>query len=204
MSVENFDSFTVLLPNREGWSHLTDVTPAEGGRRVRKAKLPSYGIFRVEQGWLRFPPNDMDAFRTFFQAREGAFDSWLYMPVLEVNRSITGEALGTATAGQTDFPLDSKYIKSSTLVVYVDAVKQTSGWSLVDNNTAPLVRFAAAPGAGKVVTADYDRYIPVTFDQDGFSDDIRHLSSAGDSSSVAHVRGLTWTQDIPGSHLVSP
>jgi hypothetical protein len=202
MSTENFDSFTVMLPNLEGWEHLTDAAGAEGGRRVRKAKLPSYGIFRVRQGWLRFPPNDVSDFKDFFNARQGAYDSWLYMPVLEADRSIAAEALGTGDGSTTDFALDSKYLKASTLVVKVDSVVE-SGVTLVNNNTTPLVRFDTAPSGGEVLTADYDRYVPVTFDQDGFSFDPRHLAGTDDDSTV-YVRGLTWTQNFPGSHLVSP
>lgn len=69
----------------------------------------------------------------------------------------------TAGAGQTDFAFEHKYIDAGSVKVTVDGVPQTSGWSLVDNNTAPKVRFTVAPGAGKTVVITANFYVPVHF-----------------------------------------
>jgi hypothetical protein len=195
------NSFTVHQPYQEGWEHETSRSPAAGGREVRKARLPVQGRFRVRLAQLRFPPNAPSTFEAFFEARQGAYDTWLYLPVLQANRSITAEAVATAGAGETDFPLDSKHIKASTLTVYEDGTPQAA-YTLTGNYTAPVIEFDAAPGAGVVITADYDRYIPVRFDADDYDFDPRMFSDAGDASSVLYIRGLTWRQDYAGSHLV--
>ncbi len=201
MSTEIFP-FTVHRPyHGEGGAHLTQRSSAEGGREFRRAALPANGLFRVRRAVLRFPPNDPTTFQSWFDDRQGGYDSWLFLPALEVWRVVTDEALGTSTGGAGEtFALDSKHIKASTLVVKVGGVDQDGDWNLTGNYSAPIVNTEAGFDAG-AVTATYDRYIPVRFDQDDFDFDVSHFG-ADDDSSTLYVRTLTWRQDRPGSHLV--
>jgi len=68
-----------------------------------------------------------------------------------------------AAAGQTDFAFEHRYIDAGSVRVSVDGVPQVSGWSVVDNNTAPLIRFDTAPGAGATVDLVANFYVPVHF-----------------------------------------
>lgn len=91
-----------------------------------------------------------------------AAESFLVMPYTGkfMREEITSY---TAAAGQTDFALEHKYIDAGSVTVKVDGVPQTSGWSLVDNNTAPKVRFSVAPGVGKTILVTANFYVPVHF-----------------------------------------
>jgi hypothetical protein len=194
-------TFIVHQPYRgEGGGHLTGRSTADGGREVRVARLPAEGFFRSRLGEILFPPNNPTTFQTFFDARQGGFDTFLFPPVFEVWREVRGESIGTGDGAEKDFALDSKYINASTLVAYEDGSPQ-AGISLINNNTAPLVRFDSAPSGSVALTADYDRYIPCRFDQDDFDFGIKGLGNS-DANSILVVRGLTWRQDNPGSHLV--
>jgi hypothetical protein len=188
MSTEVFN-FTVHRPyHGEGGSHRTAVTEAEGGRLVRKPILPSDGIFRVRTAQLRFPPNTYSTFVDFFNARRGYW------------REVRAEALGTGDASTVVFALDSMYIDATTLVVYVDDVEEESGWTLVGNNTAPRITFDTAPAEGEVITADYDRYISVTFSMDDIDPKVLSLGSSDANSILMVPFGVA--QDRAGSHLV--
>ena len=103
---------------------------------------------------------------------------------------------------ETDFALDSKHIKESTLVVKVDgSVVSTNDWDLTGNNTAPIVEFDTAPTDTHPITASYDRYIPCVFDQPSWRPNLRSLATT-DAASILLITALTWSQDRSGSHLV--
>ena len=89
----------------------------------------------------------------------------------------------TAIAAQTDFQLIKSYyigetetwnenksdIQPSTLyppLVRVDGAIQTEGVGYTLDDSTGIVIFGAAPGAGKVITADYRFYYRVRFDVD--------------------------------------
>jgi len=48
--------------------------------------------------------------------------------------------------------------------VYLDGIKQVSGWSV--NTTTGLITFSTAPAAGEEITADLELDVPVRFDTD--------------------------------------
>ena len=200
MSTEIF-SYTVHQPYAEGVIHLTEISEAQGGRENRLARYPAYGIFRVSRSSLRFDVagNALSTFVTFFNARQGRYDTWLYAPLYDAFGLVTAEALGTGAGVATDFALDSKYIVSATLLVYVGGVLQTSGYSLVTNYTTPIVRFTGAPTG--VITATYHRYYPCRFEQDELQITPKMLAGTDDTS-VLVVENLSWRQNYAGSHLV--
>jgi len=120
------DSFTVAKPYSEDFSYPVDVVNAGDMRRIRKQRLP-YGLFKVYQGVIEFPRNALSTWEDFWVAMAGGYDSFLYLPVLGIHRSVADEALGTAAGGGSEeFALDCKYIKASTLVIKSGGVTQTT------------------------------------------------------------------------------
>jgi uncharacterized protein (TIGR02217 family) len=194
-------SFTVTQPYAEGVEHKTDIQEAQGGREARLARWPAYGLFRVSRAGLHFSSsrNTLSTFVDFFNDRQGRYDTFLYKSVFDVFNTVTTEDCGTGNGVLTDFALDSKYIDSSTLLVYVAGVLQSSGYSLINNNTTPTIRFSAAPTGA--ITATYEFYYPCRFEQDDVQ--IIVLSQGtSDTESVLAVQNITWRQDYSGSHLV--
>ncbi len=118
---------------------------------------------------------DMDVVQAFFRARYGKaygfrFKDWSDYQALE-------QSLGTGNGAQTAFQLAKTYVSgaygysreiskpvSGTVKIYLNSVLQSAGFS-VDHATG-MVTFTVAPGAGVMVSADFDFDVPVRFDTD--------------------------------------
>lgn len=118
---------------------------------------------------------DMDVVQAFFRARYGKaygfrFKDWSDYQAL-------GQTLGTGNGAQTAFQLAKNYTSgaygysreiskpvSGTVKIYLNSVLQSSGFS-TDHATG-IVAFTVAPGAGVIVSADFDFDVPVRFDTD--------------------------------------
>ncbi len=121
---------------------------------------------------------DMDAVIAFFRARFGKaygfrFKDWADYQAVGQN---IGTGNGTLTAfqltktyssGGNSYVRDIKKPVSGTVKIYLNAVLQSSGYS-VDHATG-IVTFSSAPGAGVIVSADFDFDIPARFDTDQLS-----------------------------------
>lgn len=120
----------------------------------------------------------LEALIAFFRARRGRaygfrFKDWSdYMA--------TAQTLGTGDGSATAFSFVKRYqsgsviavrtirkLVSGTVKIYLDGVEQTGGFSVDLNQGA--VTFAAPPGLGVVVAADYEFDVPVRFDTDRLS-----------------------------------
>ena len=197
-------TFDVHQPYSEGPAFLTTRSAAQGGREVRRKGQDSE-LFAVFSAWLLFVTggNSLSGFHTFFTDRDGGYDTFLYKPKLELFHKVTLEAVGTGDGAEDEFALDSKYIDSATLLVYVDgSLKETPGdYALTGNLTAPIIDFVVAPSNLDAVTATYERYYPCRFNQDRALYTPRSLGDT-DAGSAMYCKNLTWRQDYPGSHLV--
>lgn len=121
---------------------------------------------------------DITTLLNFFRARMGMAHSFPYKDWGDFEG--TGELIGTGDAVETQFQLIKTYDsggyddyvrditkpKPGTVKIYIDAVEQTSGWS-IDPLTG-IVTFTAAPGDTLLITADYEFYVPCRFDTDYF------------------------------------
>jgi uncharacterized protein (TIGR02217 family) len=121
---------------------------------------------------------DMDILQAFFRARYGKaygfrFKDWS-------DYQAVGQTLGTGNGTQTAFQLTKTYTSGAysysrdikkpvtgTVKIYLNAVLQGAGFSV--DLTTGIVTFSAAPGAGVIVSADFDFDVPVRFDTDTLS-----------------------------------
>lgn len=122
------------------------------------------------------------AFLNFFIARRGAAYAFPFYDHMDHSSAGDGHAtptdidqlIGTGDNAATAFQLRKVYEDASgstvrnitlpitgTVVIALDAVPQTSGWS-VDTQTG-VVTFSTPPGVGVDVTAGFSFYVPVRF-----------------------------------------
>jgi uncharacterized protein (TIGR02217 family) len=155
----------------------TSITTTFAGFEQRNINwLKSRGRWDVSTGLKN--QADMAALQAFFRARYGKaygfrFKDWSDYQGVAQN-------LGLGNGSQTTFQLVKLYssggysysreIKkpvSSTVKIYLNSILQSSGFSI--DHTTGIVSFAAAPGAGVIVSADFEFDTPARFDTDTLS-----------------------------------
>jgi uncharacterized protein (TIGR02217 family) len=117
----------------------------------------------------------LQALVEFFYARRGRAYGFRFKN--HDDYDAVGEVLGTGDANETDFQLVKAYTSggetlsrliakpvANTVALYLDSSLQGSGWSV--DTTTGIVTFDSAPGAGVVVSADFEFDVPVRFDTD--------------------------------------
>ena len=173
---------------REYLSFRNAVHEQGGGRRVVQ-KIHAAGEF-VVRGTLLCPNQGGTShdFETFWNARFGGFESFLYKP-----QSPGAKAMGdlfAAAVGQTDFVATRRFLDTTTLIVRKNGVLQTLGahYTVVNESGGAyalgtssrlVVRFAVAPGAGVPVSLAYDFYVPVRFEGDDLPDEQEWATGGG-------------------------
>jgi uncharacterized protein (TIGR02217 family) len=136
--------------------------------------------YRISLG-LNNRTNDVDAFLAFWQLRRGPFQGFRFKD----HRDFRGIAqdLGTGTGAKLTFQLRKAYANSDavtgasssmyrliakplpgSVVPYLDGVEVVSGFTV--DTTTGIISFSSPPGAGVVVTADFEFDVPVRFTQD--------------------------------------
>lgn len=126
--------------------------------------------------FLRDNPTDgeLAALRGFFNARQGQFDTWLYLD--PDDNSVTGQQIGVANGTTVDFKLvramdgfiEPMLAPNVVTAVYVGGVLQDPADYTVNlwgSSKPGVVTFDAAPASG-AVTADFSYYFPCRFDDD--------------------------------------
>ncbi len=155
----------------------TSITTTQGGFEQRNINwLKSLGRWDVSTGIKN--KSDMDAVIAFFRARFGKaygfrFKDWSDFQAV-------GQNIGTGNGSQTTFQLTKTYTSGSnsyirdikkpvsgTATIYLNSILQSSGFTV--DHTTGIVTFTVAPGAGVVVSADYDFDVPVRFDTDALA-----------------------------------
>lgn len=119
--------------------------------------------------------SQLDELIAFFRARQGKaigfrFKDWTDYQAVAQN-------IGTGNGSQTIFQLTKKYtssvtvtrvikkpVNNATMKVYLNAVLQSSGYTV--NYATGEITFTTAPGSGVAVTADFEFDVPVRFDTD--------------------------------------
>jgi len=155
-----------------GWS--TTVVPLSGGKEHRNKNWAAPRR-RYEFAYSNKTPAEVRAIQSFFDDRQGSYQGWLLKDWS--NYALTGELILTAagseltaqiiqTWGDTNaFSRTIRYIKSGTLVVYLNSSPLTEG-SDYTVDSAGLITFTSALAPDDAVTVDCEFYVPVRFEQD--------------------------------------
>lgn len=156
---------------RPQWS--TTIKRAVSGREFRfsNAVYPTY-LYRLQYEFLRDYRSGVDELRSiegFFNARGGAFDSFLWTD--PDDNTATLQSFGTGNGSQTQFQLMRTfggysapvYGPNGTPSIYRAGTLVTSG---VTVSSTGLVTFTTAPTSGQALTWSGPYYIRVRFEQD--------------------------------------
>ena len=117
--------------------------------------------------------NELKTIMGFYLARQGAFDSFLYLDPSD--NTVVGQVIATGNGSLKSFQMGRTYggfyepryriavpaSPTPILKIYLNASLQSSGYT-VDTYTG-LLTFANAPGSGVVITADFTYYQQVRF-----------------------------------------
>lgn len=164
------------------WSTL--VQKAVSGRETRAA-LWQYPLYQWELTYefLRADAThaELQTLVGFFNARRGAFESFLYED--PADNAATGQTLGLGDGATRDFPLART---QGGFTQPVDALKALGAVYLAGSPASSfsvsgtVITFDTAPGAGVAVTADFSFYWRVRFSEDTaeFSEFMRLLFEA--------------------------
>lgn len=157
---------------RGGPIFRTNVVTLSSGKEQRNQEWSrerfegevSYGIRNRAQ---------FDEVRDFFMARRGRLEGFRYKDWTDY--SVVGQDVDVGDGVVTTFQLVKSYGDfvrkitrpvSGTVVVYLDDVEQSSGYTV--NHATGVITFTSAPGNGVVISADFEFDIPVRFDTDKF------------------------------------
>ena len=151
----------------------TVITAASGYESRNSSWAASRGEWNIATGLKNL--TDVQTLIAFFRARRGRaygfrFKDWS-------DYTANGETIGTGTGALKTFQLTKAYMSgaygesrtikkpvSGTVSIYVNTVKQTSGW-VADYSTG-VVTFGTAPAVGAVIKADFEFDVPARFDTD--------------------------------------
>jgi hypothetical protein len=163
------------LPSLPGltWSRhkkpgfATRVAPHVSGREVRTA-LMSYPLYEFEAAYgglsssasafAGLGASSLQSLMGFFLQLQGQFGTFLYAD--PDDQSVTGQAFASGDGTTMSFAIQrglGGFLEPVGWVttlsnVYLDGVRQTTGFALTTPNT---LIFTAAPGSGVIVSADF-------------------------------------------------
>ena len=140
----------------------TLVSESEKGAEQRRA-LWENPIRAFSISWDTLLSTQITTLIDFYEARQGRFAKFKFKSQVEKTKTL--ESVGTGDNTTTLFTLDKKYVDSSNMTIYIDTV-ETSAYIVVDNENYGQITFSSAPLSGEVITATYDYYWPVRFNQD--------------------------------------
>ena len=168
---------------RGGPERRTQIVELASGDEERNASWSNsrrrydaaYGIRRAD---------DLAAVVAFFEARNGRLYGFRWKDWADYKSCLpsgtpaaTDQAIGTGDGTTTGFQLVKVYTSgaqtwirtitkpvSGTVLVAIDGVEQTTGWSV--DTTTGIVSFTSTPAAGAAITAGFEFDVPVRFDTD--------------------------------------
>ena len=168
---------------RGGPERRTQIVELASGDEERNASWANsrrrydaaYGIRRVD---------DLAAVVAFFEARNGRLHGFRWKDWADYKSCLpsgapaaTDQAIGTGDGATTTFQLVKSYVSGAqtwtraitkpvvgTVLVAIDGVEQTTGWSV--DTTTGVVSFNTAPANGAAITAGFEFDVPVRFDTD--------------------------------------
>ena len=187
MSVEVL-TFTPEFGLKEDIEYSTLIFESDSGKEKRRSKR-SQGIRTLDCFLNSESEEAIDLIWDFFKARKGRFDSfWVKFPT---SHKIANEAVGTGNDIDTVFNLDLFPIDTASIKVYLNGVQITSGFTVINDltNEVSKITFVSPPSAGVAITADYEYYIQVRFEEDKLS---RELVSVKLYNSSVKLKEVLW------------
>lgn len=137
-----------------------------GSGMIRTMTNQLYPLWTITETFGLLDDDTADKLMAFIASVKGGYEPFLWLDHTK-NRE-TGQTLPAISAGkyqavwsQDGYVEPAAYIEDVT--VYVDGVKQTTGYSVSDG----VISFSTAPATGSVVTADYTYWFKVRFSDDG-------------------------------------
>ena len=164
-------TFTPEFGLQEDVEFLTLVFQADSGKEKRRAKW-SRPVRTISCSLNNQSESGIGLMWDFFKARQGKYDPfWVKFPT---SYKVTGEAVGVGNGVQTVFPLDYYPVDISSVKIYVNGVLRTTGVTIANDLTNEVAKatITPAPANGATVTADYEYYIQVRFDDDKLSKEL--------------------------------
>ena len=173
----------------------TRIAPHVSGREVRVA-LMGYPLYEFEAVYDGLASSNTAAFTGlgaaslqtlmgFFLQLQGQFGTFLYAD--PDDSTVTGQAFSTGDGSTTSFTvmralggfLEPVGWVTALSNVYLDGIRQTSGFTLTAPNT---LTFSPAPGAGVVISADFSyafncRFLDDQMDFEEFMSNLWKLDS---------------------------
>ena len=154
----------------EDWSFVK-VKKSGSGRRKTLCNR-SYPDWKISVKFVGLDDYDIEQIAGFIGQQKGPFEEFLWLdPVYYLQERVR---IGTGTGSLTQFQLlrnfDNRFVIPVTdvlpnsLKVFADATKMT-----VSANTNGLLTLSAAPASGAVVTASFQHYWRVAFDDSEYS-----------------------------------
>lgn len=167
--------------SRGGPGFSTSIIVMDSGQeeRVSRWESPKHR-YDASYGIRTF--DDLMTVKEFYIARLGPAYGFRWFDWLDYSSAANGRddpddedvKIGDGDATETDFQLVKKYTSggitrtriiqrpiSGTVVIALDGVGQSSGWSV--DVTTGIVTFSTAPGAGVEVTAGFKFHVPARF-----------------------------------------
>lgn len=148
--------------------YRTLISESESGREQRRAKWGA----PLRQFALEFRNRakaDADALEAFFEARQGAYDSFYFKNDSEKDAGATnlieGEVVHAVYANENTSQVAEYPIDAATFKLYEDDVLIDPG-DYTLNALTGLVTWVSKPGVGTEITASYDFYYIVRFEGD--------------------------------------
>ena len=161
-------TFTPVVGLEEDIEFSTLIFRSGKGREKRRSKW-SRGIRSLTCS-LRYKDEDtINSLWNFYKARRGAFDSfWTKFPT---EKEVINEAVGTGNGIEKAFDLIHFPVDTASVKVYFNGMEQMTGWTVANDLTLEKaqITFSVVPGAGVVITSDYEFYFQVRFLEDKLS-----------------------------------
>jgi uncharacterized protein (TIGR02217 family) len=191
-----FKGLTWPVPKRQLWKTLDNQAESGYETRVGLRSLPLYE-WDLPFSFL-LTASDLAAFWGFYAARGGSFDPFLFSD--EMDNFAPGAALGTGDGNTTVFQfirsLGGLFVEARNDIqqspvapkIYLNGALQTTGYT-ISYFQSGTVTFAAAPGSGVAITADFYFYYRVKFKDDSQELQAENIAYAtGKKITLAQVR----------------
>ncbi|MFA5115808.1 MAG: DUF2460 domain-containing protein [Candidatus Omnitrophota bacterium] len=181
-------TFTPEFGLKEDVEYSTLIFESDSGKEKRRSKR-SQGIRTLDCFLESESEEAIDLIWNFFKARKGRYDTfWVKFPT---SYKLEGEAVGIGNDIDTVFYLDLFPIDTALIKVYLNGVQVTSGFTVTNDltNEVGRIEFSTPPSAGVAITADYEYYVQVRFEEDKLS---RELISVKLYNSSIKLKEVLW------------